>query len=462
MRSLRTVAIASHALPVLLVAPIVSLALALLVETAVLMPGLAAGAAVRAALLREAALGEPEIWRDRAAARRFVAGAQAIAGGGVSLLGPDLAALAESGGAEGVALAVAPAAGEAVLVRTSYAWGAQQALAVARVSAADGRPLGFVAYAERAGGPGSAFAALRRLVGAALLVQLVLAGAAGAALALRLARPVAAAADAVDAIAAGGAPAPAPERGPAEIRRLLAAVNGLAARLAALEQQRRHALANLVHELGRPLGAVRAAIYVLRGPDGADEATRAELLAGIDDEVVRMQPLLEDLAQLHAQATGRSLPQREPLAVSDWLRGLAAIWRARAQERGIAFAAAVPDGLPALSADPAMLARAVGNLLSNALRYTPPGGAVSLEAGVGGGELWVAVADDGPGIEPGEQRRIFEPFERGGRRFPEGLGLGLSIARDLVAAHGGRIELASAPGAGSRFTIWLPLEGDGA
>jgi signal transduction histidine kinase len=84
---------------------------------------------------------------------------------------------------------------------------------------------------------------------------------------------------------------------------------------------------------------------------------------------------------------------------------------------------------------------------------------VSVEAGVEGGMTWVRVSDTGPGITPEEQARIFTPFYRGrtGRRFPQGMGLGLSIARDLVAAHGGRLEVDSTPGSGSRFTLWFPF-----
>jgi signal transduction histidine kinase len=81
-----------------------------------------------------------------------------------------------------------------------------------------------------------------------------------------------------------------------------------------------------------------------------------------------------------------------------------------------------------------------------------------VSASVDGAEIWIRVRDSGPGMEPEEQERIFTPFYRGpaGRRFPQGMGLGLSIARDLVTAHGGRIEVQSTPGVGSTFTIWLP------
>jgi len=119
----------------------------------------------------------------------------------------------------------------------------------------------------------------------------------------------------------------------------------------------------------------------------------------------------------------------------------------------------IPAELPIMEIDPDRLAQAVSNLLSNAIEYTPAGGRVSVEVGVEDSTVWIQVADTGPGIEPEEQARIFTPFYRGrsAGRFPQGMGLGLTIARDLVIAHGGRLDLDSKPGQGSRFSIWLPL-----
>jgi two-component system phosphate regulon sensor histidine kinase PhoR len=119
----------------------------------------------------------------------------------------------------------------------------------------------------------------------------------------------------------------------------------------------------------------------------------------------------------------------------------------------------IPDTLPTLNVDPDRLGQALGNLLSNAIKYTPAGGMVSFSAGLEEKELWIRVSDTGPGIPPDEQARIFTPLYRSqsGRRFPQGMGLGLTIAREMVIAHGGRLEVESSVGLGSRFTIWLPL-----
>jgi signal transduction histidine kinase len=252
---------------------------------------------------------------------------------------------------------------------------------------------------------------------------------------------------------------PLPEQGPRETQVLARSFNRLVERLRGLEQARRQLLANLVHELGRPLGALRSAIQaLLRGAD-QDEILRHELLVGMEGETDRLRRLLDDLADLHDQVLGSLELDRRTIALGEWLTHTLGPWREAAQEKGLRWRVTVASPLPALQADPDRLGQVLGNLLSNAIKYTPSGGQVSVGAGAEGGMAWVRVSDTGPGIAPEEQERIFDPFYRSqpGRRFPQGMGLGLSIARDVVVAHGGRLELESAPGLGSHFTVFLPL-----
>jgi two-component system sensor histidine kinase BaeS len=171
-----------------------------------------------------------------------------------------------------------------------------------------------------------------------------------------------------------------------------------------------------------------------------------------------MQPLLDDLSLLHGQVQGTIQLNRQPVAIDDWLPPLLLPWRAAAQEKGLQWQTDIPPGLPTLRIDPDRLGQVVGNLLSNAVKYTPAEGAISVSAAVTANELLIRVKDTGPGVRLEEQERIFEPFYRSQeeRRFPQGLGLGLTIARDLVKAHDGRLDLQSTPGAGSCFTIHLP------
>jgi signal transduction histidine kinase len=207
------------------------------------------------------------------------------------------------------------------------------------------------------------------------------------------------------------------------------------------------------------LGAIRSAVYVLRHGADDDPQVRDELLSGIEASIENMQPLLEDLSLLHGQVQGTIQLNRQPVAISDWLPPILLPWRAVAQEKGLQWQTDIPPGLPTLNIDPERLAQAVGNLVSNGVKYTPQGGSVSVTAATTAGELLIRVEDSGPGIQPEEQERIFEPFFRSQaqRRFPMGLGLGLTIARDLVEAHNGKLQVQSTPGSGSCFTIHLPM-----
>jgi two-component system, OmpR family, sensor histidine kinase BaeS len=213
--------------------------------------------------------------------------------------------------------------------------------------------------------------------------------------------------------------------------------------------------------LGRPIGSLRSAVQALLGGADEDAALRQELLEGMDTQVQRLHPLLDSLTDLHDQVLGTLELQRQPIALGDWLRRTVVPWRQAAHEGGLQWEIDIPDSLPVIEIDPDRMAQVLGNLLSNAIKYTPEG-RVWVEARVQDGAVAIVVGDTGIGIAPSEQTRIFEPFYRSQRdkRFPQGMGLGLSIARDLVVAHGGQLRVESRPGEGSRFIILLPLQGD--
>jgi len=137
-------------------------------------------------------------------------------------------------------------------------------------------------------------------------------------------------------------------------------------------------------------------------------------------------------------------------------------WKSAAAEKGLQWEVELPETMPEIQADTVRLTQIVGNLASNAIRYTPRGGFVRISCGVENGQACIRFKDSGAGIAPQDQEKIFQPFYKGeqGKRIKEGMGLGLAIARDLVEAHGGTIQLESAPGSGSTFTVWLPLVGE--
>jgi signal transduction histidine kinase len=285
----------------------------------------------------------------------------------------------------------------------------------------------------------------------------------GWSLALNLSKPIREVTKAINDLAHGNQQAQVAERGPDEIRQLAQSFNFLNQRLSSLEKARKQLLANLVHELGRPLGALRSAIQALAGGAGNDPRLLADLTTGMDDHAARLQHLLEDLAHLHDQVLGNLELEYQQLELSDWLPKVLRPWQESAQDKHLVWQTDIPPDLPQISADPNRLASVVENLVSNAIKYTQPGGMVSVSALVEGEEILIGVKDNGSGIAAEEQQKVFEPFYRGnqGRRFKQGMGLGLSIARDLMEAHGGRITLESAPGQGSQFTIHLPMKNVG-
>jgi two-component system sensor histidine kinase BaeS len=468
LRTLRGRLVLSHALPLLIIVPLMGIALVYVLETQLLLQSLSGDLLEQAQLVAEIARDNEGIWQDSAQAQSFLARFAGQTTADILLISPSGALLASSKADDVPRLGLtveldyleALLAGQASQ-HTHYSRQLRAQVVEVAVPVADPaqQVIGAVHLSHQLASISERFVRLRSWIAGVLVGGLALGAAIGWALAVNLERPLRGVTQAVANLAGGQPSPPVAETGPQEIRLLARSVNTLVARLTSLEEARRQLLANLVHELGRPLGALRSAIQALRG--GADQQPdlRGELLEGMDSEVGRLNRLVDDLAGLHGQVLGTQELHREPTAVSDWLARLLAPWRQAARAKGLHWQETVPAQLPTLEIDPDRTGQALGNLLSNAVKFTPAGGTVSVGAGVERDLCWIRVSDTGPGIPPDEQRRVFEPFYRssGGRRFPQGMGLGLTIARDLVGAHGGYLELDSSPGQGSRFTIWLPL-----
>jgi signal transduction histidine kinase len=300
---------------------------------------------------------------------------------------------------------------------------------------------------------------LRNLITVVLILGLIVGSTLGSLLGLNIGRPIRRVTNAIYGLAQGEREETLPEEGPDEIRDLSRAVNHLVERLESLESARRHLLANLVHELGRPLGAIRSGIQsILRGAD-QDRQLYVELTRGIDAEADRMQHVLDELAHLHDEVIGTLELNKEPIALNEWLPNVLVPWQQAAEEKGLNWHVDIAREIATIQADPIRLAQVIGNLASNAVKYTEAGGEIQVTAGANEHQVWVQFEDTGPGIIQEERDLIFKPFYRGeqGRKIKQGMGLGLSIARDILHAHGGEIELHSQPGNGSRFKFWLPV-----
>ncbi|MEV4639674.1 HAMP domain-containing sensor histidine kinase [Actinoplanes sp. NPDC049548] len=240
-----------------------------------------------------------------------------------------------------------------------------------------------------------------------------------------------------------------------EIGYLARALNDLADRRERSENLRRAMVSDVAHELRTPLTNIRS--WLEAAQDGLTPVDPA-LLELLHEEAVLLQHVIDDLSDLAAADAGNLRVHPELVYVHDILAQVAEAHRSAAETAGVRLTFDVA-GDPQVQADPVRLRQAVGNLVSNGIRYTPAGGTVTVSAAVKAAGLVIAVRDTGVGIAAEDLPKIFDRFWRseGSRnRATGGSGLGLSIVRKLVEAHGGEITVASRPRAGTVFTITLP------
>lgn len=258
-------------------------------------------------------------------------------------------------------------------------------------------------------------------------------------------------------VAAGQFDERVPVAGPAEVRTVALAFNNMAAALAAGEAERRHMVADIAHELRTPLTVIQGNLRAML--DEVYPLTREEV-ARIYEASLGLGRLVDDLRVLSLAEAGRLDLHVQPVAVGPLLKREAALFADLAAGQGVRLQVEAPDTLPRVLADPERLAQVLHNLLSNALRYTPAGGRITLRATAGSsGSVRLEVEDTGAGIAPEDLPHIFERFyraDRGRARENGGSGLGLTIAHQLVRLQGGTMGVESAPGQGARFWFTLP------
>jgi two-component system sensor histidine kinase BaeS len=303
-----------------------------------------------------------------------------------------------------------------------------------------------------------------RIAGVTALVLALTVGAsviAGA----RLVRPLHALTGAAQRMRDGLDSAPVPVGSDNEIGRLAATFNDMAAHRTRLEKQRKVMVSDVAHELRTPLSNIRG--WLEAAQDGLAEPDPV-FVSSLLEEAVQLQHIIDDLQDLAAADAGALRLHLEPVRVEDLLGQVAAAHQGLAETAGITLAVspastpALASALPLLDADPVRLRQAVSNLVSNAVRHTPPGGRVTLRSYVTGSGDGVAVevADTGSGIPADEVPHVFDRFwraEKSRSRSTGGSGLGLAIVLKLAEAHGGTADVASTEGQGSVFTLRLPV-----
>jgi two-component system, chemotaxis family, CheB/CheR fusion protein len=225
-------------------------------------------------------------------------------------------------------------------------------------------------------------------------------------------------------------------------------------------------LAVLAHELRNPLASIGAAAGVLQLGDAAD-GDRDKAVAMVHKQVETMKALLTDLLDVSLLRLDKLVLKLGHIDLLQVIDEVAAASRHALESAGHAFSVTLPDGPVMLDGDPLRLSQVLSNLLVNAIKYTPPGGRIELEAAVDAGFVTVAVKDNGIGMRPEAVESMFEMFTRGQvaahkHQIAPGLGVGLALARSIVDLHGGSLTGRSdGPGLGSEFVMRLPLSADG-
>jgi signal transduction histidine kinase len=243
-----------------------------------------------------------------------------------------------------------------------------------------------------------------------------------------------------------------------EVDQLATVLNRFLARLAVSMAHLRRFSADAAHELRTPIAALRARLEVAVASPREAAAYREQLLDALE-QTERLERLAEDLLSLAAIEADRSrVPDDHVVDLAGLARDVGDSLEPIAHEQHRRLVVRAPETLPVFGA-PDLLKRLMVNLVDNALRYSPPEASIELAVERTNGHACIRTHDDGPGIPPAEQARVFDRFYRG-RESPGGAGLGLALCREIALRHRGEIELASAPGAGTTVLVTLPLAPD--
>ncbi len=222
------------------------------------------------------------------------------------------------------------------------------------------------------------------------------------------------------------------------------------------EQMRNALLSSVSHDLRTPLTVIAgSASSLLEGEKNLDAGTKHELTQGIYEEAKRLDRLVNNLLEMSRLQSGSVKISMEWYVLEEVIGCALAQLDSQLQDRPVNIS--LPTDLPLVQIDALLLERVVINLLENAIKYTPPGTPVEISGRINANELLVTVADKGSGLPAGQEERIFEKFYQVTPGSARGAGLGLTICRSIIEAHGGRIWAANRPEGGARFSFTIPL-----
>jgi signal transduction histidine kinase len=242
-----------------------------------------------------------------------------------------------------------------------------------------------------------------------------------------------------------------------EVGELAQAFNSMASNLERAEQLQRNMVADVAHELRTPLSNLRGYLEAVR--DGLIKPD-ADTIRSLDEEALLLSRLVDDLQELSLAEAGKLKLVCQAEDISELINQAIAAVRAQAEAKGVSVTTDLPGELPSVNIDSHQVSQVLRNLLDNAVVHTAKGGSITVTAEQQGKWVEVAVTDTGEGIPAEDLPHIFERFYRVDKsrtRATGGSGLGLTIAKRLVEAHGGQIEAQSELGKGSRFTFTIPV-----
>lgn len=278
------------------------------------------------------------------------------------------------------------------------------------------------------------------------------------AFARRIVSPVRALAEAAERLARGDLAARARVERDDELGQLARTFDRMAEALERLDEMKGDFVAHVSHELRTPLTSIQLSVANLQeGLLGPVEGRQQAVLERVRTDLERLIRMVNELLEMARLDAGKVALERTAADLGAVARQAVEVARPLAATKKVALT--VVEGAAPLTGDPLKLHQVILNLVDNAIKFAPPGGAVTVETAAVDGWVECRVSDDGPGIDPGRLERVFEKFSRpeagGGARAP-GVGLGLSIARKLVELHGGSVRAENRPGGGARFLVRVP------
>ncbi len=271
-------------------------------------------------------------------------------------------------------------------------------------------------------------------------------------------QPVSAQSATINRFATGDRNARAEETGPGELRDMARHFNDLADAIAAQRDAQMAFLAGVAHDLRNPLSAIKLSVTAIP-PDAPlpPESRIRRTMTMLDRQLTRIERMLGDLIDTAKAESGQLELRFEPCDARALVRHVVELFESVSP--GHVIETRLPDRPVMIECDPLRIEQVIGNLVSNAIKYSPDGSPIFVSLSAEGGDAAIAVTDHGIGISRAERERLFEPFRRGraAQDGPPGVGLGLFVGRRIIDGHGGRIEVDSEPGRGSTFRVHLAL-----